>query len=143
MNGQSTARTMTHPNPNVINPQLPPEAPMLTYAETMALGQAQYQDVLDDLAAAGYPATFTQTGGMNAALEVMLEAGWALLITDAADALSWERADQRGWGVGLFAPEGRYLHAPGAFAETAATSTDSLLALIRQVLDSRAHEARG
>ena len=34
---------------------------MLTYEQTMALGQEQYQDVIDELSVAGLPATFTQT----------------------------------------------------------------------------------
>lgn len=111
---------------------------METFDQVMRAGQAQYQDVIDALTAAGYPATFTQTGGMNAALEVMLEGGWALLITDSDEALSWERRTQRGWGVGLFTPEERYLVAPQAFAETPATDTDSLLRLVHRVLQQGA-----
>ncbi len=78
---------------------------MLGYDATMSIGQAQYQDVLDRLAAAGFGATFTQTGGMNAALEVLLDGGHTLLITDAEDSLSWERAEHQGWGVGLYPPD--------------------------------------
>ena len=107
---------------------------METFDQAMRAGQAQYQDVIGALTTAGYPATFTQTGGMNAALEVLLEGGWALLITDAAEALSWERRTQRGWGVGLFAPDERYLVAPQAFAEAPDTDTDTLLRLVDEVL---------
>ena len=107
---------------------------MERFDQAMRAGQAQYQDVIDALTAAGYPATFTQTGGMNAALEVLLEGGWALLITDAADALSWERTTQRGWGVGLFAPDEQYMGAPLAFAETPETDSHTLLRLVPQVL---------
>lgn len=73
---------------------------MLSYDNTMAIGQARYQDVLDLLAASGLGATFAQTGGMNAALEVLLDGGYTLLITDAEDSLSWEREEHAGWGVG-------------------------------------------
>ena len=61
---------------------------MLSYDATMSIGQASYQDVLDHLAVGGFGATFTQTGGMNAALEVVLDGGHTLLITDAEDSLS-------------------------------------------------------
>ena len=77
---------------------------MLDYATTMSIGQARYQDVIDVLHTAGLPTSFTQTGGMCAALEVMLDSGHTLLITDAEDALSWDRAEHHGWGVGLYPP---------------------------------------
>ena len=67
-----------------------------------------YQDVLDRLAAAGLPAAFTQTGGMCAALEVQLETGHTLLITDADDTLAWDRREHEGWRVGLFPPGDEY-----------------------------------
>lgn len=111
---------------------------MLSYEETMTLGQARYQDVLDALAAAGHLAAFTQTGGMNAALEVVLEGGWALLITDAEDSLSWDRATQEGWGVGLYAPDERYDGTLLAWSSTDDVDTSSLLALVEQVLLSAA-----
>lgn len=107
---------------------------MQTFEEAMLEGQAEYQDVIDALGSAGYRATFTQTGGMNAALEVLLDGGWALLITDANEALSWARSEQQGWGVGLFTPEERYWAAPTAFASTPAVDVASLLALVQQVL---------
>lgn len=78
---------------------------MLSYESTMAVGQARYEDVLRVLQAAGLGATFTQTGGMNAALEVLLDGGYTLLITDAEDSLSWDRDEHRGWGVGLYPPD--------------------------------------
>ena len=78
---------------------------MLSYDATMGVGQAQYQDVLDHLAAAGLGATFTQTGGMNAGLEVLLDGGHTLLITDAEESLSWDRQEHHGWGVGLNPPD--------------------------------------
>lgn len=78
---------------------------MLDYDTTMRIGLGRYQDVLDLLEAQGLGATFTQTGGMNAALEVLLDSGHTLLITDAEDALSWDREEHRGWGVGLYPPD--------------------------------------
>ena len=81
---------------------------MLSFEETMAIGQAQYQDVIDRLTAAGWPTVFTQTGGMNAALEVMLDGGFSLLITDAFDSLAWARDEHEGWTVGLYAPANQY-----------------------------------
>ena len=65
--------------------------------EAMAIGAARYADIITTLNGAGLPTVFTQTGGMCAALEVTLEAGQHLLITDAEDSLSWDRDEQRGW----------------------------------------------
>ena len=61
--------------------------------------------VLDLLEAYGFVGTFTQTGGMCVALEVVLDGGRTLLITDAADTLAWDRTEHRGWGVGLYPPD--------------------------------------
>ena len=112
---------------------------MLTYEETMALGQSQYQDVLDGLSAAGLPATFTQTGGMNAALQISLDGGWRLLVTDAEDSLSWARAEQQGWGVGLYAPE----HAFDGECRAWATTPDSSLTALRTVIEEVLRSAVG
>ncbi len=78
---------------------------MPDYGETMMIGQARYQDVLDDLATAGLPASFTQTGGMCAALEVTLDSGHTLLITDQNETLAWDREEHHGWAVGLYPPD--------------------------------------
>lgn len=107
---------------------------MLTYDETMALGQAEFQDIIDALTAAGLPTVFTQTGGMNAALEVRLDGGYSMLVTDADDSLSWARAEQQGWGVLLYPSDQAYDGEPLASASAADTSTATLLALIQQVL---------
>ena len=56
--------------------------------EAMAVGTARYADIIATLTSVGLPTVFTQTGGMCAALEVTLEAGQHLLITDAEDSLS-------------------------------------------------------
>lgn len=108
---------------------------MLSYDQTMAAGADRYRDVLDRLADAGLAAVFTQTGGMNAALEVSLEGGHGLLITDAEDSLSWDREEHRGWGVGLYPPDrantdGECL----AFASTDDGSPQALVPLARAVL---------
>lgn len=104
---------------------------MLTYEETMAHGRAQYQDVLDALAGEGLPTEFIQTGGMNAALQVSLDGGWSLLVTDAEDSLSWARSEQRGWGVGLYAPE----HAFDGECRSSATTPDGSLSALRAVIE--------
>lgn len=106
---------------------------MQTYEETMAFGHAQYADVLDRLHDAGLPAVFTQTGGMCAAIEVQLETGRTLLITDAEDSLAWYRDEHRGWGVGLYAP-GDHHDGAIAFSETDDGTADALLTTIRSVL---------
>lgn len=78
---------------------------MIDYDATLQLGAQRYRDVLDLLAASGLTASFTQTGGMNAALEVLLDGGHTLLITDAEDSLAWDREEHHGWGVGLYPPD--------------------------------------
>ncbi len=80
---------------------------------------------------------FTQTGGMNAALEVQLDSGHTLLVTDAEDALSWERSEHQGWGVGLYPPDqadtdGECL----AFGSTGDGTAAALLPLVDEVLRS-------
>lgn len=71
---------------------------MMSFDDTMAWGADQYRDILTLLEAEGLPASFTQTGGMCAAIEVQLETGQTLLITDAEDTLSWARTEHEGWG---------------------------------------------
>jgi len=102
--------------------------------EAMAIGAARYADVITTLNGAGLPTVFTQTGGMCAALEVTLEAGQHLLITDAEDSLSWDRDEQRGWGVGRYVTDSEYDDGPLAFVESDDRSTEALLLLVRQVL---------
>jgi len=103
--------------------------------EAMAIGTARYADVIAALGAAGLPTVFTQTGGMCAALEVTLETGQHLLITDAEDSLSWGRDEQRGWGVGLYAAPSEYDDGPLAFAAVDEDcSTATLFALVGEVL---------
>lgn len=116
---------------------------MLDYGETMLIGQARYQDVLDDLAKVGLPASFTQTGGMCAALEVTLDSGHTLLITDQNDTLAWEREEHHGWTVGLYPPDragsdGECL----AFGSTDAGEPAALLPLARTVLDEYVRSRR-
>lgn len=116
---------------------------MLSYESTMAVGQAQYQDVLDLLDAAGFGATFTQSGGMNAALEVLLDGGHTLLITDAEDSLAWDRAEHAGWGVGLYPPDqanegGDCL----AFDSTDDGSPSALVPLVHDVLTAYTRRPR-
>jgi ABC-type Fe3+ transport system substrate-binding protein len=107
---------------------------MLTFEETMAVGQAEYQDVLDALAAVGLPASFTQTGGMNAAIEVVLDGGHALLVTDFEDSLAWSRAEHDGWSVGLYPPAQQYDGDVIAFGSTEGSGMDDLLELVQSIL---------
>jgi hypothetical protein len=101
----------------------------------MDLGTERYRDVIDALNAQGLPTFFTQTGGMCAALEVTLETGAYLLLTDAGDSLSWNRAEQAGWGVGLYRGGSEGDDGPVRFAEDEdSTSTETLLRLVREVL---------
>lgn len=107
----------------------------MSYEQTLAAGATQYRDVLRLLEDAGLRASFTQTGGMNAALEVLLDSGHSLLITDAEESLSWDRRDHAGWGVGLYPPDqanegGDCL----AFDSTADGSAQALVPLAEAVL---------
>jgi hypothetical protein len=116
---------------------------MLDYKTTMSLGQARYQDVLDRLAAEGMAASFTQTGGMNAALQVVLDGGYFLLITDAEDSLAWDRSEHRGWGVGLYPPDqGDGSDECLAFDSTDDGSVPALVQLARTVLSGYVDDMR-
>lgn len=109
---------------------------MLSYEETMRLGAAAYTDAAGALQQAGVPARFTQTGGMNAALEAHLDGGAYLLVTDADDALSWDRAEQNGWGAGLYTnDEDQELI---AHAATEDTDVSALVELVRGLLRTAA-----
>lgn len=105
---------------------------MLSYDETMRLGAAAYADATEALGQSGVPARFTQTGGMNAALEAHLDGGAYLLVTDADDALSWDRTEQHGWGAGLYTnDEDQELIAHAISDDVGA---EALVALVRRVL---------
>jgi len=107
---------------------------MATYDEAMAIGASRYADVLETLREEGLPAGFTQTGGMCAAIEVHLEGGHTLLVTDAEDCLAWDRDSHRGWGVGLYRPASEYDDGPLRFEEDEDGSLSALLPLVRRVL---------
>lgn len=109
---------------------------MMSYDETLAWGAAQYRDVLDRLDEEGLPATFTQTGGMCAGIEVQLETGHTLLITDAEDSLSWARVEHAGWGVGLYEP-GEHSDGPLAFGQVDGGDVEALLPLLADVMFRR------
>lgn len=114
-------------------PLINPDPNRARSEEAREFGAAQYKDVIGRLTAEGLPCHFTQTGGMNAALEVTLEGGRVLLITDAEDSLSWYREEQRGWGVGLYATDDAS-DGPLRFASSAESSIDALLQLLTDVL---------
>ncbi len=112
------------------------------YEETRRWGAAQYADVLQVLWGAGFKAAFTQTGGMCAAIEVRLEGGATLLVTDADESLAWERAQHRGWGVGLYPPDNDYDAGPHVYNDTEGGSAEALLALVELVLIAGAKSLR-
>lgn len=111
---------------------------MLSYEATMRIGRNRYQDVLDLLAGAGLSASFTQTGGMCAALEITLTgtlSAYELLVCDEDDTLSWDRAEHRGWSVGLYPTD--HANEGGeclAFDSTPDGSPAALLPLVHRVL---------
>ncbi|OFV75138.1 hypothetical protein [Rhodococcus erythropolis] len=72
------------------------------YGQSIEYGTLQYLDVLDLLSSIGYRATFTQTGGMSAAIELAIDENKFALITDADGPLAWEREDHHGWAVGVY-----------------------------------------
>jgi hypothetical protein len=118
-------------------------ATRLTYEQTMAWGAQQWSDVTDRIRSAGLGrAEFTQTGGMCAAIVAGLEDGYYLLVTDAEDTLSWDRASHQGWYVGLYPPENEVSSEPITYLEDPDGSTDKLLELIRTVLRDGASAAR-
>lgn len=114
---------------------------MLSYEETMRCGAAEYADAVDALRAAGFPAEFTQTGGMNAAIESVLDGGGRLLVTDAEDSLAWCRAEHVGWAVGAF-PPGEGVD-PRGFGTTEDGRVPALMALVARVLVAGRRSRRG
>src|SRR5690348_4545725 len=100
----------------------------------MAAGVATYRDVVAKLTDHGYIAQFTQTGGMSAAIEVRLESGWTVLVTDEDDPLSWHRSLHQGWGVGIYRTVDDYDSGPRIFLSTADSSTAALVALLERLL---------
>jgi hypothetical protein len=64
---------------------------------------------------------------------VRLEIGQILLITDAGEAPSWDRAERDGWGVALY-PGEDFSDGPQAHRGCESTGTLELLNLIREVL---------
>jgi hypothetical protein len=106
---------------------------IMNYEETMQYGESQYRDVIDALRDRGLIFSFTQTGGMTAALEAVLDGGASLLITDAEDGLSWERRRHVGWAVGLYT-ELEDRDEPLAFASSDDGDVPTLLSLVNEVL---------
>jgi hypothetical protein len=95
-----------------------------------------YRDVVAALAELGLPTVLVGTGGGHAALQVTLETGQHLLISDAEDGLSLDRDQQRGWGVGLYQRGSEFDDGPTRFESTDDDVTDmaSLFALVETVL---------
>lgn len=108
----------------------------MNYEETMVWGADQYADVLAALGEKGLPAPFTQTGGMCAAIEVQLETGHTLLVTDAEDSLGWARAEHDGWGVGLYRP-GEHTDGALAYGQVDDCNIAALPVLVGEVMFRR------
>lgn len=102
--------------------------------DAMAAGAANYGHVLDALGRAGTPAIFTQTGGSCPALEIRLDTGHTVLVTEADDCLPWQVAEHRSWGVGLYPPHSEYDQGPDRFLDSDDPSTAALLTLVGELL---------
>lgn len=125
--GQFTSSV--HEEPDVSLPNADPQA------DAMAYGAAQYADVLDAFRAEGWDASFTTTGGNCAAIELTLDDGAYVLVTDADDTLSWERDEHDGWSVGLYVPdENGDCDEPVSFETTDDGSPAKALELVRRAL---------
>lgn len=104
-----------------------------SYEAQMRCAARSYSDVTATLLEHGLPASFTQTGGMCAAIEIRLERG-ALLVTDASEVLPWTPQTQCGWGVGYY-PSEDACDGPTEYVEDPAdTSIARLLELVRECL---------
>jgi hypothetical protein len=77
--------------------------PKSEYDRAMTHAAEVYADVLSALAQAGYVAAMTQTGGMCLAIEISLDVGDTVLVTDKDEILPWDRDDHRGWGIDRYA----------------------------------------
>lgn len=114
------------------------------YARQMHEGDRQYAPVLHLLDDMGLTAFFTQTGGMNAAIEVTLESERYLLITDSEGSLPWQWAEHQDWAVGLYrlpVDEQDDATDPLRFETTDDGSPDGLVDLVRGVLGEQAEGA--
>lgn len=98
------------------------------YGQSIEFGTLQYLDVLDLLSSTGYRATFTQTGGMSAAIELAIDENKFALITDADGPLAWEREDHHGCAVGVY----EYQDTSGAVAyeSTTNSSVEALMGIL-------------
>lgn len=115
----------------------------MSYEETMSLGVKEYLDVLARLTNEGLPAELIQTGGMCAAIEVHLETGHMLLITDASDTLSWARAEHECWGSWLVRAGGGTRMALWRTGRPFVSDVESLLILVGGVIFRRNGTAVG
>lgn len=72
------------------------------YHSTLDSAAATYEDVLTALKTAGFSAYMTQTGGMCLAIEIKYSEEYYMLLTDSEDALSFDREESQGWGLGVY-----------------------------------------
>lgn len=79
------------------------------YDAQMAEAEATYRDVLELLWSNEIPAFITQTGGMCLAIQIPGPRDSWFWLTDAEDALSWEREPDQGWGLGYYDADGEMM----------------------------------
>ncbi|MCD2118325.1 MULTISPECIES: hypothetical protein [Rhodococcus] len=104
------------------------------YRKAMEYGMLQYADVFTLLTENGFQASFTQTGGMCAAIEIYVDDERFALITENDGPLEWERAEHHGWAVGVYE---RADTSDAVILETVSdSSSDSLLNLLASVRTS-------
>ena len=102
------------------------------YGQSIEYGTLQYLDVLDLLSSNGYRATFTQTGGMSAAIELALDQSKFALITDADGPLTWDREDHQGWAVGVY--EYQDTSDAVAYESTANSDSEALMRILQAAI---------
>lgn len=103
------------------------------YVRAMAGISEVYEDVINTVDQV-LPGTFmTQLGGMCLAIEAPIDGGW-VWITDEEDNLPWDRAEHRGWNVGLYLGRDDEQRDPIRNASTSDSSLGGLLHALETVL---------
>lgn len=87
--------------------------------------EGQYDDIIDLLHRHGYNAGIMDTGGGCLAIEIPLDTGRTLIITDKQGPLD-NRDELRGWGIGLLNETGGF--EDSEYREVSNSSPEALLA---------------
>lgn len=98
------------------------------YERAMRDGTEEYGDILRLLTENGYRPEFTQTGGMCAAIELKVDDGHYVLITDNDQPLPWARSEHSGWAVGVYDSED--VSEPILYATTSDSAPAALVELL-------------